>query len=265
MTASTTSQSNKLKNIALKIGKSLLVALFWLTVWVIIAKAVGIELLFPSPVSVFKALTSLVVTPDFWKVTMLSLLRVTCGISISVVLGCALAYLCTVSKIVDALLSPIVSIAKATPIASFIMVAYLWLKSSFSLPIFITSLIVTPIVMANISEGIRSVDKGLIEVAGVYKLSPIKKFFKLYVPSILPYFIAACKSSLAMAWKASVAAEVLSPTRNSIGEELYLSKSWLDSSSVFAWTLVTIVLSVIIEKLVILVLNRISKHWRYGK
>ena len=119
--------------------------------------------------------------------------------------------------------------------------------------------------MANVGEGIRSVNKGLIEVAKVYKLSPAKKLFKLYIPSVLPYFVAACRSSLGMAWKASVAAEVLAPSRNSIGEELYLSKTWLDSPSVFAWTLVTIVLSVIIEKLVILLLDRLTKHWRYGK
>ena len=75
------------------------------------------------------------------------------------------------------------------------------------------------------------------------------RIFRLYIPSLAPYFLAACKSSLGMAWKAGIAAEVLAVPKNAIGTELYYAKTYLETPTMFAWTLVIILLSIIFEKL----------------
>ncbi len=123
---------------------------------------------------------------------------------------------------------------------------------------FIASLIVIPVITANVTEGIKNVDKQLIEVANVYHLSTPKKLFKLYIPSIAPYFLAACKSSFGMAWKASVAAELIVVARDSIGKEIYLSKQNFESADVFAWTVVVIILSILFEKISFLLFNKLG-------
>ena len=112
-------------------------------------------------------------------------------------------------------------------------------------------------------QGISSVDKELIDVASVYKLPLGKRLFKLYIPSIAPYFIAACKASLGMAWKASVAAEMIVLSKSSIGKAIYESKIALEASSVFAWTVVIIILSIVIEKGLLALLNTVGRSARF--
>ncbi len=232
---------------------------FWLTVWVLVSYSVGSELLFPTPLSALRALGHLALTSDFWISAIYSLIRVLFGIIISLVVGTLLAFLTERVSAARALLSPFLGVIKATPVASFIILALLWIKRD-TLPLYITALIVVPIVWSNVSSGIRSVDKGLVEVTKVYAFSKKDKLFGLYIPSVAPYFMAACRSSLGMAWKAGISAEVLCTPKHAIGTELYFSKTYLETPDLFAWTLVVIVLSVIIEKLFVKALELLGKR-----
>ena len=251
----------KKKKILLTLTKFVGVTLFWLAVWALVSFRINNQLLLPSPKEVLLALGNLVKDAEFWRITVLSLLRIVLGIIISLVLGTLLAIVTERSKILSALLSPVLVVVKATPVASFIILALLWLNRN-TLPLYITALIVVPIVWSNVSEGIRSVDKDLFDVTRIYKFSMLKRVKKLYVPSVTPFFMAACKSSLGMAWKAGISAEVLSTPKYAIGTELYFSKTYLETPTLFAWTAVIILLSVIIEKLFVLGLLGLARKWR---
>ncbi len=262
-------KKNLWKTVAVTLGKILLALAFWGFLWYLLSARIGIEFLFPSPKAVFSELWLLVterseslvrygVQYSFWYITLVSLLRVVWGVLISILLGCLLAYLTTASRLLHTLISPALSAVKATPVASFIILAMLWLQKSI-LPVFITALIVVPIVWANVSEGIRAVDGDLHEVATVYRFSLGKKITRLYLPTVAPYFFAACQSALGMAWKASVAAEILAVPQYSIGTELFLSKQYMLSTTLFAWTLVVIILSLVIEKLFVFGLKALGR------
>ena len=82
----------------------------------------------------------------------------------------------------------------------------------------------------------------------------------IILPSVFPYFIAALKSSLGMAWKAGIAAEVLLLPLISIGKMIAESKTNLETVDLFAWTAVTVILSVVIEKIMIFVLKKALKN-----
>ncbi len=234
---------------------------FWVLIWLLVAYRVGSDFLFPSPKTVLSQLCLLLQTKEFWLITLTSLLRVLWGILISLIIGTCLAYLTWASRLLNLLLTPALSAVKSTPVASFIILALLWLDRSI-LPVFITALIVVPIVWANVSQGIASVDTRLIEVTQVYRFSLPKKLSRLYIPSVAPYFMAACKSSLGMAWKAGIAAEVLATPEHSIGKELYYSKTYLETPTLFAWTLVIILLSLIIEKLLVYGLEQLGNRFK---
>lgn len=238
----------KSKKLIIKAVKLIGITAFWLVIWALISFQVNSELLFPSPIEVLKAFASLAITADFWLSALYSLVRIVIGIAVSLAIGTCLAVVTERFSFLRELLSPILGIVKATPVASFIILAMLWLNKS-SLPIFITSLIVVPIVWSNVSEGLRSVDRSLVEVAEVYKFSFTDKLKKLYIPSVAPFFMAACRSSLGMAWKAGISAEVLSTPQRAIGTELYFAKTYLETPSLFAWTAMVIIMSVVIEKL----------------
>ncbi len=248
------------KRIGIAIAKVAIALIFWFAVWALVSFRINSELLFPSPASVGRTLIDLVQSKDFWLITLLSLIRVIWGILVSLLLGSVLAYLTTQIKLLHILVSPALSAIKSTPVASFIILALLWLERDI-LPVLITALIVIPIIWANVSEGIGRVDNELLEVATIYRFSLWTKFHRLYLPSVAPYFMAACKSSLGMAWKAGIAAEILATPKHSIGTELYFSKTYLETPTLFAWTLVVIVLSIMIEKLFVFGLERLGRSW----
>ena len=224
--------------------------IFWILVWAALAWQIDSDFLLPSPIDAASALWSMLFTASFWQIIGASILRILAAILISLVLGSLMAMITAKLDTADALFAPLMTVIKATPVASFIILAILWIDRN-TLPAFITMLIVIPIVWSNVSAGIKGVDKKLLEVAKIYKFPPSKRIFKIYVPSTMPYFLAACRASLGMAWKAGIAAEVLCTPKQAIGTQIYFSKTYMETPELFAWTLAVIILSVIIEKLLI--------------
>lgn len=237
------------------------VAVFWLAVWFLLSWSVNSKFLLPSPKDTLAALAGLVSDGNFFAVAAITLGRIVLGVLISFIIGIVLAVLTEISGIAKALLSPTLTVIKSTPVASFIILALLWFDRNL-LPLFITALIVVPIVWSNVSEGIRSVDKGLLDMAKVYGFSNWKKLTSLYIPTVAPYFLAACKSTLGLAWKAGISAEILCTPKRAIGTELYFAKTYFETADLFAWTLVIILLSIAIEKLFVFGISKLGSRLR---
>lgn len=229
-----------------KIVKGTLISLFWIGIWQIIHMIIGRDIYVPSPFSVFLTLRELIVLPVFWKTIAFSIYRVLIGLSLSVVLGVIVGIISALNKYVFDLINPLITVIKSTPVLSFITIALIWLSSS-NVPIFICFLMCFPIIWTNVVTGVKNVDVRLLEMAKVYDVGRLIVIRKIYIPSIIPYLVAACITSLGLGWKVSVAAEVLSLPRNAIGSHLYGAKVYLDSNELFAWTFVVIVLSIIFE------------------
>ncbi|MGI6665200.1 MAG: ABC transporter permease [Christensenellaceae bacterium] len=229
--------------------KKCLVLLFWLGVWQLFYMLVGQEILFSSPLAVFTRLFSLVRELSFWKSIGASLLRVAIGYLLGVLVGIFLAVISTASKMVDALLSPLLTIIRATPVASFIILVLFWLTTDM-VPVFIGFLIVVGIIWANVKEGILRTDPALLEMASIFRFSRSKKLRYIYIPSVRPFFSAASLTALGLAWKSSIAAEVICHPSFAIGSALYNAKIYLETTDLLAWTFMVILLSMILEKMV---------------
>lgn len=238
-----------------KIAWGLLAAVFWIGVWALCALWVGKELFLPTPLAVFQSLARLVPTPSFWKTVGLSLLRVLQGYLPGALLGIAGGILTAKVKVLDVLFSPMLTVVRATPVASFIMLTLVFLGRD-SVPAFIVFLMVLPIVWANVAQGVKTVDPALKEVCRVYELSFARRWKILYLPHCLPYVSAGVLTSLGLAWKAGIAAEVLCTPKSSIGKMVYDAKVYLETSDLFAWTFVVILLSLLLEKLLKYFLER---------
>ena len=244
-----------------KLPGALAVLLFWTALWALLARLVGQELLLPSPLQVLKKLASMAGTELFWLAAGRSILRVLAGLLSAIVLGVLLAVLTTRSPLARRLLSPAMTVVKSTPVASFIILALLWLGRNV-LPAFITALMVLPVVWANVSAGLAARDEQLLELARVYRLPRRRVLRRVTVPSVLPHFRAALRSSLGMGWKAGIAAEVLTVPPLSIGKNIFEAKLYLETTELFAWTLTVIVLSLVIERILLRLVGRIG--WKGG-
>lgn len=226
--------------------KIFLIVLFWFTAWEVASLIIGKPLLFPSPIDVFIRLFELAITKVFWENAILSLARVSLGIVIAIILGCILGLLCSFSKLLYDVLYPLVTVIKSTPVASFIILVWIFIGNNAT-PIVISALMVFPIVFANVYQGIKSVDKNMLEVCKVYNISTKKMISSLYIPSVLPYFTSALLSSIGLGWKAGIAAEVLCTPLKSIGRAIFDSKNYIEYVDLFAWTLTVIILSLVFE------------------
>ena len=239
--------------------KTLLAALFWLALWQLLSAAVGSALLLPAPSAVVRRLFELMGTSGFWRTVLLSLFRISAGIASALILGVITAVLTSCFSLFDTLLSPVISVIKTTPVASFVILVLIWLRRDY-VPVLISALMVFPVVWSNVSAGIKNTDRSFLELARVYDFSFIKTAWSIYFPSVLPYFRSACSSALGFGWKAGIAAEVLTVPGVSIGRMIYESKLYLQTTNLFAWTLCVILLSFLLEKLVLRLISGGGKN-----
>lgn len=235
--------------------RCLLILALWLLIWQLAHMAVGKSVLLPSPAETLNALFRLSGTGELWGAVGSSLMRIMTGYLLGMLTGCLLAVITSGSRLLRDFFRPLMVIMKTTPVASFIILAVVWLKS-VNVPAFTVTLIVAPIFWSNVYTGIISVDRDLLEMARMYRFSRRALVTKLYIPSVMPYFHSAMTVGIGMAWKSGVAAEVICNPGNSIGSGLYESKIYLETDTMFAWTVTVIILSIILEKAVVSILDR---------
>lgn len=145
------------------------------------------------------------------------------------IVGCAVAVLTVRFPLPRALLSPLLRVIRAAPVASFIILALVWIRTD-RLPAFIAFLMVVPVVWANVERGIRETDERLLEMAAVFRMSWWKTLLRVRIPSVMPYFLTACTTGLGFAWKSGIAAEVICRPAASIGRQLQDAKTYLGNA-----------------------------------
>ena len=159
-----------------------------------------------------------------------------------------------------ALLAPLLHIVRAAPVASFIILALVWFRTDV-LPVFIAFLMVMPVVWANVEKGIHGIDPTLLEMAEVYRFGRLKTLLRIRLPSVMPYFLAACTTGLGSAWKSGIAAEVICRPALSIGRQLQDAKIYLETPEVFAWTATVVTLSILLEKGLLQLAKRLGRRY----
>ena len=232
---------------------------FWLLLWQTAAALLDEKILLPSPIMVAERLAELVPQFDFIKSIGFTMVRILGGFFAGVTIGTALAALSGKVKFIRCLFAPLISAMKSIPVASFTILALIWV-SSRNLSVLISILIAIPIVYANMLEGIDSLDPKLSTMAEVFEIPRSKRLTGIYLSQLLPYFRSASRLAMGLCWKSGVAAEVIGIPDGSIGERLYMSKMYLETEDLFAWTLVIILLSFLCEKLFMLLIGLIVRR-----
>ena len=207
--------------------RKIVIILFWIGIWAAAAEVMQKSLLLPSPVSVFVRIFELLLIRDFWKIT---------------------------------LLSPVLTVVKVTPVASFIILALIWIGRD-NVPIVISGLMVLPVVWNNVSAGLRNIDSTLMEMAEIYCIPRHIRYKRIVLPSVMPYFLSAIQTSIGIGWKAGIAAEVLTVPVLSIGKMIYESKMYMETTDLFAWTLVVICISLLIETILMKFVKKLGQKY----
>ena len=241
-----------------KVMKTILVVFIWLCIWQLISYLTGLELIIASPVKVLLSFFSLLKTSLFYKCMINSFIKIILGFMIAFVTGIIIAAAANQFQFIREFLSPLIYLMKALPVASFIILLLIWAGSK-NLSVVISSIVVFPMIYIGTMEGFNNLDTKILEMSEVFRMSWIKKIRYIYAPEIFPYIISNCKIALGMCWKAGISAEVIGLPSKSIGEQMYLSKLYLMTDELLAWSIAIIIVSVIFEKLFLIILNGIRR------
>lgn len=238
--------------------------IFWLVLWQ--AAAMLLRALYPhgvlllaSPLSSLAKLLSLAATKTFWQSVGSSAAHILGGFLLSCALAVLLAALSARFRCAEEVLAPLIAVVKAVPVASFIILALVWLPSR-GLAFFISALMVFPPVYLNVLEGVKRTDASLLEMARVFRVPFSRTLRGIYLPQVLPYFRAAVSVALGLCWKAGTAAEVIALSGGTIGERLYTAKVYFETPDLFAWTAVIVLLSAGFEKLFLLAVDKMAER-----
>ena len=193
-----------------------------------------------------------------WQAAAVSAGRILLGFGLGVLSSAVLAVAAEKWEWVDALLAPVMQLVKATPVASFIILALVWVRGA-SLSVLISFLMVLPVLYGAVRTGIQSADPQLLEMTKVFRLPLGRRLRAVWLPAVLPAFRQGCSVALGICWKSGVAAEVIGLPNGSIGDALYRAKITLSTGELFAWTFVIILLSAGFEKLFLLLLDCVTR------
>lgn len=232
------------------IWHKLLIVLFWLLLWQIVAWSIGNVILLEGPIGVVKRLLEDLQTLEYYRTVGTSVFRIMCGLLCGVFFAVILGVLAWKQKSVEEMFQPLIQFLKAAPITCFVVLLLIWAGAK-NLAFYIALLVAFPPVYFNFLEGLKQLDRRQLEVAKVYHMPWKNRLRYIYLPGVKPYFLSALTLAVGMAFKAGVAAEIIGTPDYSMGERIYMSKIYLDTAGVLSWMLTVIVVAYLCEKIIV--------------
>ena len=230
---------------------------FWLGIWQLAAMSVGHSILLPLPSEVILELGEMFITSSFWITITYSTSKIMLGLMLGLVLGFLFSVLSFRYRIIKSIIHPAVTVLKSVPVASFIILILVWISSD-SLSITISAIMSFPIVYTNLYSAFINLDPQLSEMSSVFRLTSLTRLRYIYLPQILPYFKSAVLICVGFCFKSGITAEIIGLQPNTIGDALHNSKMYLDIPNLFAWTLVIIALSFLLERISTWLISKIE-------
>lgn len=220
---------------------------FFFIIWERVALYIDNSLLFPRVSEIFLSLKNLVASGDFTLILWNTLSRFFISIVFSLILAIIFSVASYRYEVIGFLLFPFIIFLRAVPTIAIIIVVLIW-SSVEKVPIVVGMLILFPILYESILGGIKNVDKNLLKMSKVFKVPTKRVVRDIYIPSIYYSISSNIPSYIGLTFKVIIAGEVLSQESLSIGGEIFINKIYLESSNIFAWIIVVIVLNYLLEK-----------------
>lgn len=222
----------------------------WLLLWQAAAIVIHNSILLEGPFGVLRRLFLDTKSLEYYRIIGHTLVTINGGFLLGMLLAVVLSGLAWKSPLLEEILSPVVHFLKASPIACFIVLLLIWAGSE-KLAFYVAVLVAFPPIYLNLLEGFRNMPVEKLEVAKVYCMPLKNRLFFVYMPHLEPYFMSALKLTVGMTFKAGIAAEIIGTPDVSVGESIYMSKIYLDTTGVLSWLITVIFLSFLCEKVYI--------------
>ncbi|AMP03874.1 aliphatic sulfonate ABC transporter permease SsuC [Collimonas pratensis] len=210
----------------------------------------------PEPWAVARAAWLLTVSGELWTHVRISAWRAISGFAVGGGLGLLLGLLTGTFKQAETLLDTSIQMIRNIPALALIPLVILWFGIDESSKLFLVSIGVFFPVYLNTFHGIRSVDKGLIEMARSYGLSGWPLYRDVILPGALPSILVGVRFALGLVWVLLIVAETIS-AQAGIGYMTMNAREFLQTDVV----LVGILLYALLGKLADMLARGLERYW----
>lgn len=214
--------------------------------WLILSIAINNEFAVPKIDKTTNALAKLLSDGRTYNILGRTILKIVLAIAISFATSLLLVILSTLSRKFKAFIAPIITLLKTVPVVVVILL-FLFIFSRSTTPIYVSLLVIMPIMYEALLNGINNIDDSIINETRMLSKTNLFILRKVYIPLTKPYIMLSILQSVGLGLKAMVMAELIAQTKNSIGYEMGEYRSFLDMEYIFAWGILMISIVIIVE------------------
>lgn len=251
---------NNTRAVLVVVSQRIALTLAFIAIWAIAASRMP-AFVFPSPLKVWDALQGLVVTPTFLRDVGMTLYRVVIGFLLATIIGTPLGLALGSNRTLASFFEPLLSVGNTVSSAIWAIFAIIWFGISNATTIFVVFMTAMPLILTNVWQGSKNVDKQHIDLARSFRMSRIQILRKIYLPSILPYFFSGARLAFGFGWRVSLVAETLGAS-DGIGYRLRQAADLVQTDQVFAWTLMLVLLMLALEGGILKPMERRLFRWK---
>ena len=231
-----------------------------IAIWLILSYFIE-HRLFPSPYNVIKDIGYHLSEGELIADTIATFTRAFISFSIAMILGSIIGYLLAKIKILDYFFDSWVIIGLNIPAIVLVILFYIWLGLTETALIAAVVLNKIPIVIVNIREGTKSMEKNYFQIGKVYQLNNLIIWTKIILPQLYPYLMTSARTGLSLIWKIVLVFELLG-RGNGIGFQLQVFFSFFDISGLLAYAIFFMSIILIIENFIMIPIEKKATHWR---
>jgi len=217
--------------------------------------------LLPGPLAVFERFIAEFNSGELTQHVSITVMRVLGSFTLALLLGALLGIAMGHISRLDMLLDGLVTIALNVPVLVVIILCFIWFGLNEVAAISAVVINKVPTMTVIFREGARAVDFKLVDVARVFGLSRGRSLFKVYLPQLYPYFLAATRTGLALVWKIVLVVELLGCS-DGVGFQLGVFFQYFDITGILAYTCAFVLLILMIEALLIRRWEQSVMRWR---
>ena len=196
----------RLQSFALALALPVFVALGW---ELVVAAKLADGRLLPPPSRIFHTLAELAASGELATHILVTLWRVAAGFAGGVAVGTVLGALTGAVPLSRRLLDPTVQALRAIPSIAWVPLFILWFGIFEASKVILIAVGVFFPVYLGVLGAILSVDRKIVEVGTVFRLSRLALVRRILLPAVLPSYAISLRSGLGLGWMFVVAAELM--------------------------------------------------------
>ncbi|HET6786067.1 MAG TPA: ABC transporter permease subunit [Erysipelotrichaceae bacterium] len=227
--------------------RKILIWSLYFALWQGIAMVVNQAVILPSFTDVFVRLIQHLSQSTLYINLFYTLFRVIIGTVIAFVLSLSFALLSYDFKWIKQALNPLILISKTIPNITYILLVLIWFSRELSV-LFVTILILFPVLYNQISISLMEINPELLELLKLYPETYYYRLIKVILPLIKISLFEGIKGALSLGFKVGVMAEILGQVQPGLGYLMHIARMNFETVDLFAYTAIMIIVVILIEK-----------------